>query len=411
MTEVEIINIGDELLIGQVVNTNAADMAKMLNKAGFDVLETSVIGDEEAIILNSVQSAMQRADVVLITGGLGPTKDDITKKVLAEEFDSALVMNEQVRIHVERYFTSRGLPFTPTNAEQALVPDKCRVVFNSVGTAPGMCFEKNGKLIFSMPGVPFEMRMMMPEVIEIMKQHFKSEALEYKTLLVSGISESFLSDKLETFEANLPDGISLAYLPKGGTIRLRLTAKGSDRDKVIDMLNEQTGLLLASVKEYFMGFECDNLAETLGERLLQNGKTVATAESCTGGNIAHLITLIAGSSRYYKGSIVSYANEVKEEVLGVCAEDLQEHGAVSEEVVKQMAEGARRLLKTDYAIATSGIAGPLGGSEEKPVGTVWIAVAEERGCVAEKFFFNSTRDNFIERTSNQAILMLLHQMR
>lgn len=411
MTEVEIINIGDELLIGQVVNTNAADMAKMLNKAGFDVLETSVIGDEEAIILNSVQSAMQRADVVLITGGLGPTKDDITKKVLAEEFDSALVMNEQVRIHVERYFTSRGLPFTPTNAEQALVPDKCRVVFNSVGTAPGMCFEKNGKLIFSMPGVPFEMRMMMPEVIEIMKQHFKSEALEYKTLLVSGIGESFLSDKLETFEANLPDGISLAYLPKGGTIRLRLTAKGSDRDKVIDMLNEQTGLLLASVKEYFMGFECDNLAETLGERLLQNGKTVATAESCTGGNIAHLITLIAGSSRYYKGSIVSYANEVKEEVLGVCAEDLQEHGAVSEEVVKQMAEGARRLLKTDYAIATSGIAGPLGGSEEKPVGTVWIAVAEERGCVAEKFFFNSTRDNFIERTSNQAILMLLHQMR
>lgn len=411
MTEVEIINIGDELLIGQVVNTNAADMAKMLNKAGFDVRKTSVIGDEAEIIRSSLQSAMQRADVVLITGGLGPTKDDITKKVLAEEFDSSLVMNEQVRTHVERYFASKGLPFTPTNAEQALVPDKCRVVFNSVGTAPGMCFEKNGKLVFSMPGVPFEMRTMMPEVIEIMKQHFKSEAVEYKTLLVSGIGESFLSDKLEGFEANLPKGISLAYLPKGGTIRLRLTAKGADRNKVTDMLDKQTELLLASVKDYFMGFECDNLAETLGERLLQNGKTVATAESCTGGNIAHLITLIAGSSQYYKGSIVSYANEVKEEVLGVCAEDLQQYGAVSEEVVKQMAEGVKRLLKTDYAIATSGIAGPSGGSDEKPVGTVWIAVAEERGCVAEKFFFNSTRDNFIERTSNQAILMLLHQMR
>lgn len=411
MTEVEIINIGDELLIGQVVNTNAADMAKMLNKAGFDVRKTSVIGDEAEIIRSSLQSAMQRAAVVLITGGLGPTKDDITKKVLAEEFDSSLIMNEQVRVHVERYFASKGLPFTPTNAEQALVPDKCRVVFNSVGTAPGMCFEKNGKLVFSMPGVPFEMRTMMPEVIEIMKQHFKSEAVEYKTLLVSGIGESFLSDKLEGFEANLPRGISLAYLPKDGTIRLRLTAKGADRNKVTDMLGKQTELLLASVKDYFMGFECDNLAETLGERLSENGKTVATAESCTGGNIAHLITLVAGSSRYYKGSVVSYANEVKEKVLGVRAGDLQQYGAVSEEVVKQMAEGVKRLLKTDYAIATSGIAGPSGGSDEKPVGTVWIAVAGERGCVAEKFLFNTTRDNFIERTSNQAILMLLHQMR
>lgn len=411
MTEVEIINIGDELLIGQVVNTNAADMAKMLNKAGFDVRKTSVIGDEAEIIRSSLQSAMQRAAVVLITGGLGPTKDDITKKVLAEEFDSSLIMNEQVRVHVERYFASKGLPFTPTNAEQALVPDKCRVVFNSVGTAPGMCFEKNGKLVFSMPGVPFEMRTMMPEVIEIMKQHFKSEAVEYKTLLVSGIGESFLSDKLEGFEANLPRGISLAYLPKGGTIRLRLTAKGADRNKVTDMLGKQTELLLASVKDYFMGFECDNLAETLGERLSENGKTVATAESCTGGNIAHLITLVAGSSRYYKGSVVSYANEVKEKVLGVRAGDLQQYGAVSEEVVKQMAEGVKRLLKTDYSIATSGIAGPSGGSDEKPVGTVWIAVAGERGCVAEKFLFNTTRDNFIERTSNQAILMLLHQMR
>lgn len=411
MTEVEIINIGDELLIGQVVNTNAADMAKMLNKAGFDVRKTSVVGDEAEIIRSSLQSAMQRAAVVLITGGLGPTKDDITKKVLAEEFDSSLIMNEQVRVHVERYFASKGLPFTPTNAEQALVPDKCRVVFNSVGTAPGMCFEKNGKLVFSMPGVPFEMRTMMPEVIEIMKQHFKSEAVEYKTLLVSGIGESFLSDKLEGFEANLPRGISLAYLPKGGTIRLRLTAKGADRNKVTDMLGKQTELLLASVKDYFMGFECDNIAETLGERLSENGKTVATAESCTGGNIAHLITLVAGSSRYYKGSVVSYANEVKEKVLGVRAGDLQQYGAVSEEVVKQMAEGVKRLLKTDYAIATSGIAGPSGGSDEKPVGTVWIAVAGERGCVAEKFLFNTTRDNFIERTSNQAILMLLHQMR
>lgn len=411
MTEIEIINIGDELLIGQVVNTNAADMAKMLNKAGFDVRRTSVIGDNEAIIRNSVQSAMQRVDVVLVTGGLGPTKDDITKKVLAKEFDSTLITNEAVLKHVEQYFASKGLPLTTINAEQALVPDKCRVIFNKVGTAPGMCFEKSGKLLFSMPGVPFEMRLMMNEVIEIIKQHFKSETVEYKTLLVSGIGESFLSDKLEDFEAGLPDGISLAYLPKGGTIRLRLTAKGADKDKVLTRLNEQTKILKNSVEEFFMGFDCDNIAETLGEMLLQNAKTLSTAESCTGGNIAHLITLVAGSSRYYKGSVVSYANQVKEGVLGVCIDDLQAHGAVSKEVVTQMAKGVRQLLKTDYAIATSGIAGPLGGSNEKPVGTVWIAVAGERACIAEKFFFPSTRDNFIERTSNQAILMLLHNMK
>ncbi|MBQ1191621.1 MAG: nicotinamide-nucleotide amidohydrolase family protein, partial [Bacteroidales bacterium] len=256
-------------------------------------------------------------------------------------------------------------------------------------------------------GVPFEMRFMMNKVIDIIKQHFDSKTIEHRTLLLSGIGESFLSDMLEDFEANLPSNISLAYLPKGGTLRLRLTVKGKDKQAVIDYADSYCADLRKRVDEYFMGFDSDNIAQTLGKRLIERKETITTAESCTGGNIAHLITLVAGSSRYYKGSVVSYANEVKENLLGVQKKSLEEFGAVSEEVVRQMAEGARKLMKTDYAIATSGIAGPDGGSDEKPIGTVWIAVSEKEKCVAKKFLFNTTRENFIERTSNQAILMCL----
>lgn len=411
MTQVAILNIGDELLIGQVVNTNAAEMAKMLNSEGFDVIETLVVGDRGEMIVSALRSLMQRADVVLLTGGLGPTKDDITKKILAREFGARLIVDEKVLNHVEQYFKQKNLPFTPTNREQALVPDNCRVIFNSVGTAPGMCFEKEGKVVISMPGVPFEMRLMMKEVINILKQHFKSEAIEHRTLLLSGIGESFLSDMLEGFEAALPKNITLAYLPKGGTIRLRLTCKGENREMVISQIETQTAVLRTLVEKYFMGFDCDNLAQTLADRLLQKGKTICTAESCTGGNIAHLITLVPGSSVYYKGSVVSYSNSVKADVLGVSKDDLETFGAVSEQVVRQMAEGARRLLHTDYAIATSGIAGPTGGSSQKPVGTVWIAVAGDDFCIAQKYFFATSRDNFIERASNQALLMCLENVK
>ncbi len=410
MTRIEIINIGDELLIGQVVNTNASDMAKLLNKEGYAIAQTSVIGDSGDIIRSTIREAMRRADVVLLTGGLGPTKDDITKKILAQEFSSELVTDEKVFAHVEQYFVRRGLEFTPTNQEQALVPDKCRVIFNFVGTAPGMCFEKGGKLLISMPGVPFEMRNMMPEVIQILKSHFPTEAIEHRTLLLSGIGESFLSDKLEDFEASLPLGTSLAYLPKGGTIRLRLTTRGEDKQRVASDIEAQTEKLRSLVEEYFMGFDSDNLAFTLLERLKEKNKTLSTAESCTGGNIAHLITLNAGSSKVFKGGVVAYSNEVKANMLGVREEDLSLFGAVSEQVVAQMAQGARQKLQSDYAIATSGVAGPEGGSPEKPVGTVWIAVAGEGKCVCEKFFFSTIRDNFIERASNQAILMLLRNL-
>lgn len=410
MAKVEIINIGDELLIGQVINTNAAEMAKMLNRAGFDVTRVSVIGDAGEIIRKEVSEAMQTADTVIVTGGLGPTKDDITKKVLAEIFDSQLVRDNAVYQHIKEMFALKGYEFTETNQAQALVPDKCKVIHNPVGTAPGMCFESEGKLLFSLPGVPFEMRKMMPDVLRMMGDHFQVEAIEHRTLLYGGIGESFLSDLLEDFEAELPSFIKLAYLPQAGILRLRLTAKGYDKTQIFNEIEYQKKKLVELTPTYFIGYEADHIATSLGERLRATGKTVSTAESCTGGNIAHRITLVPGSSQYYNGSVVSYANDVKVKVLDVNAEDLQRYGAVSETVARQMAEGARRLMQTDFAIATTGVAGPDGGTDEKPVGTVWIAVADKSGTVAKKLFFPSTRDNFIDRATNHAILMLLQRI-
>lgn len=411
MVRTEIINIGDELLIGQVVNTNASYMGRVLNDAGFDVVATSVIGDDAEQIKQSLNIAMDRADVVLITGGLGPTKDDITKKTLADIFGGRLVENEQVRIHVENYFLRMGKPFTQTNREQALVPDNCKVVFNEAGTAPGMCFKKNGKLVFSMPGVPFEMKAMMGKVTDIIREHFKGECIIHKTMLFAGIGESFLADMLKSFEEALPQWIRLAYLPKAGLVRLRLTAKGSDKALVESAMEEQTKKLLSIAADYFAGFQTDNIAKSVGDALRKKGMTVSTAESCTGGNIAHLITLCSGSSDYYKGSVVCYSNSVKQEVLKVSGDTLEKEGAVSEEVAKSMACGVRKLLKTDYSIATTGIAGPSGGSNTKPVGTVWIAVSSKERTFAQRFVFQTERENFIERTSNQALMMLFEEIR
>lgn len=408
MVQVEIINIGDELLIGQVVNTNASQMAQMLNTYGFNVLTTSVIGDNKIQIEESLKIALQRADCILITGGLGPTKDDITKKTLADFFTSKLILNKEVEEHVKSYFTRKNLPFTPTNQAQALVPENCRVVFNPVGTAPGMCFEKQGKLIFSMPGVPFEMRKMMNSVIEIMQQHFNQKTkILHRTLLYANIGESFLSDMISEFENNLPEYISLAYLPKSNTIRLRLTAKIDDNPAIENELDEKVNHLIKLTKDYFMGFEIDNLATIIGEKLKNTGRTLCSAESCTGGFISHLITSNSGASQYYKGSVVAYSNEIKQSLLDVSEENLQNYGAVSKQVAEEMSKGALKCLQTNYAVATTGIAGPEGGSEEKPVGTVWISVSSDKKTVAEKYYFPTTRDNFIERTSNQALLMLL----
>lgn len=408
MVQVEIINIGDELLIGQVVNTNASQMAQKLNSYGFNVKATTVIGDNQEQIEESLSIALKRADCVLITGGLGPTKDDITKKTLSTFFNSELVIDEKVEEHVRGYFTKKSLPFTETNRAQALVPESCKIIFNPVGTAPGMCFEKEGKLIISMPGVPFEMRLMMDRVIEIMQSFFQQTTkILHKTLLYANIGESFLSDMISEFEDNLPSHISLAYLPKSNTIRLRLTAKVDNNIDLEKELNQKVDELIGLSKEYFIGFEIDNLSIVLAEQLTSMGKTVCSAESCTGGFISHLITFNAGASKYYKGGIVAYSNEVKENILGVKRESLIKYGAVSQEVASEMSKGAMKQLNADYAIATTGIAGPSGGSEEKPTGTVWISVCSATKIITEKYYFPTTRDNFIERTSNQALLMLM----
>jgi nicotinamide-nucleotide amidase len=408
MVQVEIINIGDELLIGQVVNTNASQMAQTLNTYGFNVLTTSVIGDNKSQIEESLKIALKRADCILITGGLGPTKDDITKKTLTDFFGSKLILNKEVEEHVKSYFTRKNLPFTPTNQAQALVPENSRVVFNPVGTAPGMCFEKEGKLIFSMPGVPFEMRKMMNSVIEIMQQHFNQKTkIIHRTLLYANIGESFLSDMISEFENNLPDYITLAYLPKSNTIRLRLTAKSDNNPAIEKELDEKVNHLIELTKDYFMGFEIDNIASIIGEELKNTGKTICSAESCTGGFISHLITSNPGASQYYKGSVIAYSNEIKQSLLDVSFENLQTYGAVSKQVAEEMSKGALKRLQTTYAVATTGIAGPEGGSEEKPVGIVWISVSSDKKTISEKYYFPTTRDNFIERTSNQALLMLL----
>lgn len=407
--DIEIINIGDELLIGQVVNTNASFMSEELNKVGLNVNRVTTIADDANEIELSVLNALQHADCILITGGLGPTKDDITKYTLAKIFDSELVEDENVLANIKRIFDHRGYTLTPTNRLQALVPKKCRVIENLVGTAPGMCFEKEGKLIISMPGVPFEMKAMMQKhVIPLLLSHYKPSAIFHKTIITQGVGESFLSDMIEEFELALPKYIKLAYLPAANLLRLRLSARGEDEKAIKQELDNQVEKLMPLIKDYFIGFDEGDLSVLVSKLLLEKNKTLSTVESCTGGNIAHTITLHAGSSEYYKGTIVSYANQVKTELLGVKEESIQNQGAVSKEVAEQMALQGVKKLKTDYCVSTTGIAGPSGGSDEKPVGTVWIAVANAKGeCHSKQFNFYSSRENFINRTTNQAFAMLL----
>lgn len=406
---IEIISIGDELLIGQVVNTNASFMAQELNKVGLNVNRITTIADDAQEIESSVLAALNNSDCVLITGGLGPTKDDITKYTLAKLFDSNMIENKDVLENIRNIFNHRNYILTPTNRLQAQVPEKCKVIENLVGTAPGMCFEKDNKLVVSMPGVPFEMKEMMTKhVIPILLSHYKPSAIFHKTIITQGVGESFLSDMIEEFEVALPKYIKLAYLPAPNMLRLRLSARGEDQKAIKQELDNQVNKLMPLIEDYFIGFDEGDLSLLLAKLLLEKGKTLATAESCTGGNIAHCITINAGSSNYFKGSVVAYSNETKINVLGVDEEAIKTNGAVSEQVAKQMAIGALKKMKTDYAIATTGIAGPTGGSEEKPIGTVWIAIANNKGeCIASKHNFFSSRENFINRTTNECFSMLI----
>ena len=411
--DVSIINIGDELLIGQVVNTNASTMARMLSEAGMAVRRTVVVGDVYQDIWNSVDEAMRSSDTVLVTGGLGPTKDDITKKLLCDYFHSELVESEVALENVRRIFESRGYEMTPVNRAQALVPACCEVLNNDLGTAPCMWFEREGKVLVSLPGVPFEMDWLMRNrVLPKLQEIFHTDIIVHKNILVQGIGESFLSDLIEPWETALPENIKLAYLPVAGMVKLRLTGKTRNNQNTLNNLNIQITETIQGLYDlassYIVGEDCETLEELAHKTLTERGLTLATAESCTGGNIARLLTAQAGSSAYFKGGIVAYSNEVKESALGVRHSTLEAHGAVSEETVREMAEGVRECLGADYAIATTGIAGPTGGTPEKPVGTVWVAVASAQGTETKLLQLGSTRrQQNIDRTTNQAFAMLI----
>ena len=380
-----IITIGDELLIGQVIDTNSAWIAQELNKAGIFVKRRVAVGDNENDIRIALDEESQHVDIILITGGLGPTSDDITKPLLCKYFNGKMIVNEDALQNVKYLFEKVfKRPVTEVNLKQAEVPDVCTVIQNKRGTAPGMWFvqrtsdgEKKGKIFVSMPGVPNEMQGMMKTVIEKLKSIFELPVIVHKTLLTAGIGESMLAEQIKDFESALPSNIKLAYLPNYGMVRLRLTTSGYEKGIIEREIETQFETLKFLAKEYLVTDEDEPMEKVIGKLLSARNETMSTAESCTGGYIAHLITSIPGSSKYFKGSVVSYDNEVKENVLNVSDETLQTFGAVSKETVKEMLKGALDVLKTNYAIAVSGIMGPDGGSAEKPVGIVWIAVGSK----------------------------------
>jgi competence/damage-inducible protein CinA C-terminal domain len=406
--KVEIITIGDEILIGQIVDTNSAWMAMELNKCGFELAQITSIYDDEEHIIESLGLALNRADVVLFTGGIGPTNDDITKQTLAKFFNTKLIFDESVLQNIERIFANRpNLVLNELTRAQAMVPEDCTVIQNTVGTAPITWFEKVGKVIVSMPGVPYEMKQAMSfEIIPRLQHYFKTPVLIHKTVQVYGYSESALALKIADWENELPDYISLAYLPNSGVVKLRLSGLLDDVLALQFSINQQVDKLSQLLGAAIVAYEDISIEELIGNLLKSKGLMVATAESCTGGNIAHQFTLIPGSSEFFKGSVVAYANEIKTNVLQVSAEDLEEDGAVSQKVVEQMAVGVRKLLKSDVSIATSGIAGPTGGTAEKPVGTVWIAVSSANGTISREFRFGSLREQNILRATQAALLML-----
>jgi nicotinamide-nucleotide amidase len=403
-----IITIGDELLIGQVVDTNSAWMAQELNKIGIWVKRRVAVGDSWNEIWNTLDKESEEANIILITGGLGPTADDITKQLLCEYFGGKLIVNESALANV-KYIFERVLkrPMIERNLKQAEVPDVCTVIQNRRGTAPGMWFEKNGKIFVSMPGVPYEMKgMMTDDVLPELQEKFTLPHITHRTLLTSGIGESFLAEHISVFENSLPKNIKLAYLPNYGMVRLRLTANGNNKEITEQEINNQFESLKKLVAEWTVIDSDLTMQEAIGKLLKEKKQTISTAESCTGGYIAHLITSIPGSSAYFKGSVVSYSNDVKENILHVSEQTLATVGAVSEETVRQMVQGALILLNTDYAIATSGIMGPDGGTPEKPVGTVWIAVGNREKIITQKLYFRFDRTRNIELTATNALNML-----
>jgi nicotinamide-nucleotide amidase len=407
----QIVTIGDELLIGQTVDTNSAWIGAELSKLGFDVCRRISIHDLRNDILSTLLDVSGKSDVVLITGGLGPTSDDITKQTLCEFFGTRLVINHEVLDMIEEMFRQRNWPMNENNRRQAEVPETCRVLKNAAGTAPGMWFEKDKTIFVSMPGVPHEMIYIMNEhVLPELKKRFSSQTIIHKNIMTYGVGESSLAEILKGFEEVLPAEIKLAYLPSYGIIKLRLTATGPDKQQLENIVEKQVRKLYNTIPDLIYGEDEESFEIVIGRILKERKETLCTAESCTGGMIASMITSIPGSSLYYKGSIISYDNSVKTDLLGVSADIIDKYGAVSSETVTKMAEGARRLLKTDYSIATSGIAGPDGGTDTKPVGTIWIAVSSDAGTLSEKRQYGTDRIININRFSVAALNLLWRQI-
>lgn len=405
--KLDILSIGDELLIGQTLNTNAHWLSKQLNLIGFQIRQHTTVSDEKTAIVTALNEALTNSNVVIITGGLGPTKDDLTLNILTEYFGGNLIMNKDVYHDIEKLITGRGYEMNELNKQQALVPDNAKVLRNKNGTAPGTWFEKDGKIVVSMPGVPYEMKAMTTNtVIPWLKEKFELPAIVHKMVYTQGIPESKLAEMLEDWENSLPPTIKLAYLPSPGRVKLRLSSIGSNRNELEAATNLQIEKVKKIIGNHIFSLTEDELQVVIGELLRKKNATLSTAESCTGGYIAHLITQVAGASDYFKGAVVSYANETKIESLGVNQKDIEQYGAVSKQVVEQMAVGVRNKLKTDYSIATSGIAGPDGGTEEKPVGTVWIAVASKNEVISQVFQFGKDRTINIERSAIAAFGML-----
>ena len=412
MPQVEIITIGDEILIGQIVDTNSAWMATELNKYGFSIAQITSVHDDESHIVNALNYALKRADIVLFTGGIGPTKDDITKQTLCKYFDTKLIFNEKVYQNIESILRNRQRAMNELTASQAMVPENCTIINNLVGTAPVTWFDKDGKVIVSMPGVPNEMKhVMSTEIIPRLKQKFNTPEIIHKTVIVKGYPESALAIKIANWENALPENIHLAYLPNFSIVKLRLSGTETDGLALEFTINQQISTLTQILGNAIVAYDDIAPEVQIGQLLNTKNATIATAESCTGGLLAHKITSVSGSSAYFKGSVIAYSNDVKTHILGVPTEDIEQYGAVSEQVVKHMAEGVKRILHTDYAIATSGIAGPDGGTAEKPVGTVWIAISTPEGTEALLYNFGLNRQQNIERTTQSAFLSLIEKLK
>jgi nicotinamide-nucleotide amidase len=402
-----VITIGDELLIGQVIDTNSALIAQRLNEIGITVRRRIAVGDDKEDMLAALKEASAISEVILVTGGLGPTRDDITKQTICEFFGSRLVMDQEILKMVEALFEKLKRPMIDVNRKQAEVPDNCTPLKNFFGTAPGMWFEKEGKVFAFMPGVPFEMKpMLADQVIPKLKTRFNTPFILHRTIHTQGLGESFLAEKIKDIEDRLPDGFKLAYLPHYSVVRLRITGTGNDPDRMRAVAEELETAIREQVGEYIFGTDDTSLENEIGLLLRAKKMTLATAESITGGLIAHKITSVAGASDYFKGSIVSYVNEAKERLLGVREITLQQQGAVSEETVRQMVAGALSAFNVDYALAVSGIAGPSGGTLENPVGTAWIAAGDANEIVAKKFQFTRSREIIMEYTAITALAQL-----